>query len=137
LVKGGAVAAGEQIDEPRLMAAVDMARRTGAREVQIRYSDDEQPVVWMVVAGYSTRGDGVPRPTGKVNRFRVGAGLSPLEAAMALLNDAVDGAICTHCGRPTGITGDFEGKMPLDEYICWYRYDPELKTFRRDCEGDT
>jgi hypothetical protein len=27
------------------------------------------------------------------------------------------------------------GAMPAEQAICWYRYDPELHTFRRACEG--
>jgi hypothetical protein len=26
--------------------------------------------------------------------------------------------------------------MPLNESVCWYQWDPEMKTFRRGCEGD-
>jgi hypothetical protein len=123
------------LDEPRLTAGVDLARRTGARELQIRYSDDEQPVVWFVVASYSAR-DGRPRATGKINAHKVGAGFTPVEAVMALCAEAVDGATCAHCGRPCGFDEHF-GEQPLDDYICWYQFDPEVKTFRRGCEGDT
>jgi hypothetical protein len=122
-------------DEPRLLAGVALARRTGAREVQIRFSDDEQPVVWMAVACYSVL-DGHPRSTGKINAYKVGAGFEPVQAVMALCSDAVDGAGCVHCGRPCGFDENF-GEQPLDEYICWYQYDPELETFRRGCEGGT
>jgi hypothetical protein len=28
-------------------------------------------------------------------------------------------------------------KPLVAQVVCWYRFDPELKTFRRGCEGDT
>jgi hypothetical protein len=46
----------------------------------------------------------------------------------------VDGAMCAHCGKPTGLEPTLLVDMPFPEHICWYQYDPELKTFRRGCE---
>jgi hypothetical protein len=37
-------------DPDKMNAALEFLRRTGARQVQVRYSDDEDPVVWFVVA---------------------------------------------------------------------------------------
>ncbi len=59
----------------------------------------------------------------------------PLRAALRLLDQLIDGGQCLHCKRPTGVSETFDGAMPLDDLLCWYRYDPELKTFRRGCEG--
>jgi hypothetical protein len=108
-------------DEQALLAAcVDMVRRTGANTVQVRYSDDEQPIVWMGVACY-------PR-----NRYEMAAGPTPEQALFRLLERLVDGGQCQHCTKPTGITDDFDA-MPLTGHVCWYQFDPELKTFRRGC----
>lgn len=112
-----------QTEQDKLIAAIDMIRRTGARSVGIRYQDDEQPTVWMVVASYAD------------DRHEVDASLSPVRAALRLCERLVDGGVCKHCGRPTGLEPDSLETMPLDRAFCWYQYDPELKTFRRGCEG--
>ena len=109
-----------------LHAAFDLVERTGALSTQIRYSDDERPTVWIALAEYM-RAD--------APAWKLGAGLTPVAAAMALLDDVIDGGTCQHCQRPTGVTADHVGAMPLDELVCWYRFDPELATFRRSCEG--
>jgi hypothetical protein len=122
------------VDDPRFIPAIDLIRRTGARDVQIRYSDDEEPVVWFVIASYSIRG-GKPVSSGKINARKVGAAFDPLKAVFRFLDDALDGGQCVHCGRVTGFEPSI-GPMPLDELVCWYQWDPELRTFRRGCEGD-
>ena len=113
----------EQSD--RMLAGVDFIRRTGSSTFSLRYSDDEEPVVWMAIAGYA---DGV---------HEVDASLSPLRAVLRLCERLADGGRCTHCNRPAGLDPDSLETMPLDELVCWYQYDPELKTFRRGCEGGT
>jgi hypothetical protein len=110
-----------------MQASVDMLRRVGASEVQIRYQDDEHPNVWMAVAGIKM---------GDKTVYETDAALSPTKAIVRLIERLIDGGICRHCARPTGITTEID-VMPLGRAICWYQYDPELKTFRRGCEGDT
>jgi hypothetical protein len=109
--------------EARMIAAVELIGRTGAGEFQLRYSDDEKPVVWMAVAKYG-------------DHYEAAASVDPMQAVFRLCETLVDGGTCAHCGRPTGIA-DSLGRMPLDELVCWYQYDPELETFRRGCEGET
>ena len=113
--------------EPKLLAAIDLLKRTGASGMQLRYSDDEEPVIWLTVAAYK-RGD--------EERHEVDAALDPVTATLRLCERLVDGGTCTHCHRPTGLDPDTLDTMPLDELVCWYQYDPELETFRRGCEGD-
>ena len=121
--------------EARLAAYTQMARRSGATALQIRYSDDRQPTVWMAVAElHPTIIEGRKIAGRGEARFVVGAGLEPVAALYRLLEDMVDGSFCVHCSRPTGITDDFEPDMPLEDRICWYRWDPELATIRRGCE---
>lgn len=105
-------------------AGIEFIRRTGAKQIQIRYSDDEEPTVWFVLAIY---------PDGK---WETDAGYNPERAILRLCERLADGGQCKHCGRPAGLDPDFIGRMPLDSLICWYQYDPELKVFRRGCEGD-
>lgn len=108
--------------EPKLVAAVDMIRRTGSRNFQLRFHDDEQPVVWIAVAIYDdTHADAA-------------ASLDPVRAVLRLCEQLIDGAKCVHCDRPTGFDPDSLDTMPLNALVCWYQYDPELQTFRRGCE---
>jgi len=121
----------DEKDQEKLAATIDFLRRTGAKQVQIRYSDDEQPVVWFVVVKY----DGF-NPGGTVG-FETDAAATPLAAALRLCERVGDGGKCAHCNRPTGFEPNLLIRMPMDDKICWYQFDPELKTFRRGCEGDT
>jgi hypothetical protein len=64
--------------------------------------------------------------------------MHPTQALFALCDTLMDGGTCQHCGKPTGFVADTERQ--LDEelgspFVCWYRWDPELRTFRRKCEG--
>ena len=118
----------EQTDA--LVACVDIVGRMGAREFQIRYSDDEEPTVWFCVCVHR---DG----------HAVAAGMDPISAAYKLAQEVVDGGVCAHCRRVSALTMDWreggEGShvdalTRLD--TCWYVFDPETKRFRRSCEGD-
>lgn len=108
-------------DDPRLVALIRLFPRLGADTFQIRYQDDDDPVVWIVVV---THGD----------HHTVGAGLTPWQAAYQVAESLVDGGECQHCHRPTGVEISPD-PMPLGDLICWYQYDPELSVFRRACEG--
>jgi hypothetical protein len=116
--------------QERLSAAIEMIRRTGATQVQIRYHDDEQPTVWIVVARFQVVEDGLP-----AHRYEMDAALDPFRAAARLCERLVDGAVCVHCRRPAGLDPDSLDTLPFDDLICWYQYDPENKTFRRGCES--
>jgi hypothetical protein len=109
------------VDDPRFGPAVEMIGRTGAEEFQIRYCEEEQPVIWMCSARWG-------------DHWETAAALNPLTALFRLCDLVVDGGRCTHCERPTGFSQDFQ-PMFLSETLCWYSFDPELRTFRRSCEG--
>ena len=113
----------------KLKAAVDVIGRTGAHNIQIRWSDDEQPVVWFVVASYDE------------DVWETAAGRDPIDALLRCAAQLIDGGQCRHCGRPSALDTDWEN--PLSTFaaqvglpICSYTYDPELATFRRSCEGE-
>jgi hypothetical protein len=112
-----------------------MLKRTGARQVEIRYSDDDQPVVWFAVALYSTDKRGRPRDGGPLNRWETAAGHHAQEAVLRLCQQILDGAVCHHCQRPSMFYEDIDTTTgPLDHTVCIYSWDPELATFRRSCE---
>lgn len=122
--------------EPIFVAAIDLVARTGAKSFQIRFSDDEEPTIWMAVASFMVNNQGKVVKHGRTKRHECAAAMTPVEAVLRLADQLIDGAQCSHCGRPSGVTKDWEGDMPLSNVVCWYRYDPELHTFRRGCEGD-
>jgi hypothetical protein len=115
-------------DQDRFDAGVSLLQRTGARQFQIRYSDDEEPVVWIAVGGW-------PKPESDSLTHVAAAALAPSLAVLALCEKVIDGGACVHCGRATVFLPTIEDVIPGDT-LCRYQYDPELKTFRRDCEGD-
>jgi hypothetical protein len=106
--------------DERFMAAVDLLRRTGADGFQFRFCDEEEPVVWMALAEWE-------------GHWEVGASMHPTQALFRLCDQVIDGGKCQHCARPTAFTPDIT-TMPGNEMVCWYQWDPELKTFRRGCE---
>ena len=118
----------------RLTAGVGLLGRNGAVRTQIRWSDDEQPVVWFAVATWRVtppplRGR---RPVPR-EHHKTGSGLGPLQAVLALCEAAIDGGTCTHCGRPAGLEPDSLDTMPADDVFCWYQYDPSTREFQRGC----
>lgn len=124
--------------DPRLTAGIALLERTGAREVQIRWHDMEQPVTWIAVGEWHVGADGAPtrRGEGVGVYFDAAAAMDPVRAVLRLCERMVDGGTCTHCHRPTGFEPDSIESMPYADTWCWWQYDPELKTFRRGCEGD-
>jgi hypothetical protein len=112
------------IQEDKFVAVVQLLERTGAAEFQIRYCEEESPVVWIACARWDDRWEGA-------------GGMTPWSAVWRLAEAVLDGGHCTHCNRMTSVD-DKPADMLLDtmnELVCFYRYDPELKTFRRSCEG--
>lgn len=106
-------------EDPRMIAAVDLIGRTGAEEFSLRYSDDDEPVVWMAIAKWGSH-------------WEAAASIDPLQAVFRLCDQVIDGGVCQHCNRPSGFEPSID-PMPLAEMVCWYQWDPELKTFRRGC----
>lgn len=119
------------IDQGKMLAAIDFIRRCGASQVQIRYSDDEEPDIWFVVAIFDGK---AKNPWGiKVEGVEVDASVDPLRAALRLCERLADGGRCAHCKRRCGLDPDTMMRMPLDDIFCWYQYDPGSKTFIRGC----
>lgn len=119
-------------EDPKMRAAVEFLRRTGAQSIEFRF-DEGEPVVCMAVATYALDGDRRPAPEGEPFH-EVDAALDPLRAVLRLCERMADGGECAHCHRTTGLEPDSLDTMPLNAAICWYQYDPELQKFRRGCE---
>jgi hypothetical protein len=122
--------------DPKTLAAMDMLRRTGAAEVQVRYSDDEQPTVWLAVSRYRLGGDGRPKPTGPINGSEVAAGRNPTEALLRLCERVMDGGSAPLRQALDVLRRPRRQPHPLDAAFCITSWDPELSTFRRSCEGN-
>jgi hypothetical protein len=124
--------------DPRFAAAVDLIRRTGSDYFEIRYCDGHDddvgkpPVVWLAIAHWPAMPDhDMP------DHFDAAGGLTPWRAVFRLCEACMDGGTCQHCHRPTMVDDKpADGALlALGDAFCAYRYDPELDTFRRSCEG--
>lgn len=111
--------------DPVFLACVDMIGRSGGKSFQIRYDDEQDPIVWVAVA--ELRG----------KAWECAGGKTPAEASFRLVEALYDGGICAHCDRPAGVTLDWKSDMPLADEVCWWIWDPETAGFRRSCEGET
>lgn len=110
------------------LACIDMIGHTGAADTDIRYQDDQQPVVWMAVAHWKST------ETGDI--YQVGAGFNVERALVKLLKETVDGGQCTHCGRPTGFDPDRPLYTDMGDggLICWYFYNPQTRKIQGGCQ---
>lgn len=111
-------------DDPRINAVVDMIRRTGAAETQLRCCDQQQPEVWIAVVKHRVGPDGRPRPHGPINSWETAAGHDPLEAMLRLCEQLIDGGTCAHCAKPTMFYGTETVATPFDEPFCITQWDP-------------
>lgn len=124
--------------DPRFLAGVKLLERTGAKSFQIRYDDEQEPVVWVAVGQWFVN-PATMRPMaakkGAVEHWECAAAINPVRAVLRLCDQMMDGGECTHCGKPSGVAHSPE-QMPASEFVCWYQFDPELAVYRRGCEGD-
>lgn len=110
----------------KFLAGIDLLRRTGMSQFQLRYSDDEEPTVWFTVALYE---DG---------RWDTASAGDPESAVLRLCEEVLTGGECVHCGRPTGFDDDHDdtiNEVLTHGSVCWIMWDPELKVFRLGCGG--
>lgn len=112
-----------------MVAGVGLIGRTGARNIRIGYSDEADgiPVVWYATAAWK-------RPGGEYHE--AAGGMSPTAAVLRLCELIIDGGECAHCHRPTIFVPDSDTSL-VDLIGCVYAWDPELRLFRRGCEGDS
>lgn len=123
--------------DPIMTAAIDLIGRTGAESFTLRYSEEEgQPTIWIAFALWPVANGGYT--------VMSGSSMQPVLAVLDLAEKITDGGTCTHCGRVTIFEADWTkptlppltlGGQQLEH--CNIQYDPELNTFRRQCEGET
>jgi hypothetical protein len=125
--------------DPKFIAGVKLIERTGARSFRIGHSDDDDgdPVVWYATATWSVTSSGRP---GAATAHEAAGAIHPVVAVMRLCDQVITGGQCAHCHQPT-IFDENPADTPFDALLdamgCVYAWDPELRTFRRSCEGDT
>ena len=107
------------VDDKRLPAACALLGHTGAAEVQIRYCEEEKPVIWMAAGRWG-------------KRWEAAGGMTPLAAVFRLCDEVIDGGQCTHCRKPAGFEPSID-PMPLSRFVCWYQWDPSTENFVRGC----
>lgn len=125
------------MDEPNpiFLAAVDAIAHTGAKNFEIRWCEEQDPTVWFALSTHISGGQ---------ERQSIYAGFNPTEATIGLAEKLIDGGVCAHCLKMTIFEPDWTAPMirnfkigDIDVYHCTYQYDPEMKKFRRSCEGET
>jgi hypothetical protein len=117
----------------RALGAIDVIRRTGAESFQIRYSDDEEPTIWMAVVTWRINREGRPVKHGAGRAHETAAAMQPDTAIYRLAEQIVDGGTCSHCSKPTGFNPDIAHE-PMEEYICWWTWDPEVQRYVQSCQ---
>lgn len=120
---------------PKITAATELIGRTGARSVDFRLvgtgdTGDEPPIGWLIVATYESETE---------TRHEAAGAMDPETAILRLCEHLIDGGLCTHCAKLTAfdpVGSDDTLNNVMAPGVCWTMWDPELKTFRRGCEGD-
>ena len=92
----------KDFDEPLLLAAVDMIGRTGAKNLEIGFDDDNEDL-WYAQATY-----------GK-SKVIVEGFDNPVKATEALVRKLMHGGRCTHCGKMVTLEDGMHSKR-----YCYY-----------------
>lgn len=92
-------------------------------DVRFRFENSEVPAVWIAVCTYAG------------GRYVAEADLAYVGALLKVCERITYGSTCLHCGRPAAFDPNM---LPVSTRgaLCWMQWDPELKVFRRSCEGD-
>lgn len=112
------------------MACIELIGRCGIETFEIRYSDDQEPIVWMAIAVMRDAGP-VAEALGQ-KKWDAAAGQTPGHAIGRLTDQMIDGGKCRHCNRPTGYEPGSD-TMPMNDFVCWYQYDPSTKKIVKGC----
>jgi hypothetical protein len=123
--------------DPRFFPALDLLKRTGVRQVQIRYHDDEDPVIWMVAACWYADEHRMPVATKEESEgtmWKVAAGFDPSQALFSLLDGVIgehSGGVCTYCMRPSAFDPSDPPRPRLVDNFCWLTFNGS--EFERGC----
>jgi hypothetical protein len=92
-----------ELDEDAVIAAADLAGRTGARAFEVGYLSDDPPHQWYAHARYQGA------------RISTEDHPGPVEAVEALARKLLTGAKCTHCGGLVALSGSgaFAFRQPV------------------------
>jgi hypothetical protein len=129
------VSAPEQ--DPRFFPALDLLKRTGVRQVQVRYHDEEHPTIWNVVGKwYADEHDMIvaTKDEAEGTMWRVAAGFDPAQALFALLQGLIgehSGGACTYCMRLTALDVSDPPRDRLVDNFCWWTFNGS--EFERGC----
>jgi hypothetical protein len=91
---------GLTFDQDAMLAAIDLARRSGAKDIEIGYLHDDVPVEqagWYASARY--------RGAKLIIENKPG----PVEASEGLARRILAGATCAHCAKPVALSGEDPG----------------------------
>lgn len=102
------------MNDDMLTAAVEVIGRTGARQFEVAYDDDVEPVVWNASCSYQGA------------RVFVEGYTSPDTAADALARKLIEGGQCVVCG------GRITTTLPVPKGCSWRRVGAH---WLRGCDG--
>lgn len=108
--------------EAFMLQSVELLRRCGMTEWQIRYQDDQEPTVWISLARFA-------------GGWNAGCGLGPQAAIVDLLEKSIDGGECLRCGRVMSLTPPGDLTLPIPQ-LCQVVY-LSGQGWRRSCEGES
>lgn len=132
--------------EAKFLAGVALLGRCGATATQIRYSDDEVPTIWFVVALWELEDMPAESPFRQVladndreHHFEVAAASSPQKAVIDLLEKIVDGGHCTYCHKQMAFFPEPPDTSSLGTALllsggCIISYDEDTESYTRSCQ---
>lgn len=101
-----------EFDRDALIAGVDLVGRSGAKNFEVGYLDDDVPVHlarWWAKAQYQGA------------RLQEDEHRGPVEAVEALARRILDGGVCTHCGGRTHLGGAPRSMRRRGAVCAWKR----------------
>lgn len=101
-----------------VVATAELVRRMGATSFAVRYSDDDRPIVWLVVAEFGS------------GRAEAAGAMTPELAADRLAAELLDGGSCASCGRPTAALEPGDEQFAGLPICAWSR---QGKRYTRSC----
>lgn len=134
-----------ELNHPAFMAGLNLLSRTGAGAIQIRCSDDDEPVVWMIVVQYRNSIENLVAVASNGSSppeyfYETACGQGPIEAVMRLCSEVLAGSTCSFCDREVRFevlnTVDVvAASQPLDPDTCVVAWDNSQSQFLPSCRS--